>query len=37
MVKDKMGLRVDIEHRITIGYGTNTVTAATDEIVVTTF
>lgn len=37
MVKDKMGLRVDIEHNITIGYGNNTVKAATDEIVVTTF
>ena len=37
MVKDKMGLRVDIEHNITIGYGNNAVKAATDEIVVTTF
>ena len=37
MVKDKMGRRVDIEHIITIGYGNNTVKAATDEIVVTTF
>lgn len=37
MVKDKMGLRVDIEHIITIGYGNNTVKAATDEIVVATF
>ena len=37
MVKDEMGLRVDIEHIITIGYGNNTVKATTDEIVVTTF
>ena len=37
MVKDDMGLRVDIEHIVTIGYGNNTVQAATDEIVVTTF
>lgn len=37
MRKDDMGLRVDIEHIFTIGYGNNTVQAATDEIVVTTF
>lgn len=36
-VKEEMGLRVDIEHIVTIGYGNNTVQAATDEIVVTTF
>lgn len=37
LVKDEMGLRVDIEHIVTIGYGNNTVHAVTDEIVVTTF
>ena len=37
MVKDEMGLRIDIEHIITIGYGNNTVKATTDEIEVTTF
>lgn len=37
MLKNEMGLRVDIEHIVTIGYGNNTVQAATDEIVVTTF
>ena len=37
MVKDELGLRVDVEHMITIGYGNNTVKAAIDEIVVTTF
>lgn len=37
MVKDEMGLRVDTEHIITIGYGNNTVKTTTDEIVVTTF
>ena len=37
LAKDEMGLRVDIEHIVTIGYGNNTVQAVTDEIVVTTF
>ena len=37
MVKDEMGLRIDIEHIITIGYGNNIVKATTDEIEVTTF
>lgn len=37
LVKDEMGLRVDIDNIITIGYGTNTVQATTDELVVTTF
>ena len=37
LVKDEMGLRVDIEKIVTIGYGNNTVQASTDEIVVTTF
>lgn len=37
MQKDEMGLRVDIEHIVTIGYGNNTVQATTDEFVVTTF
>ena len=37
LIKDEMGLRVDIEKIVTIGYGNNTVQASTDEIVVTTF
>ena len=37
LVKDEMGLRVDIEKIVTIGYGNNTVQASTDEIMVTTF
>lgn len=37
MVKDKMGLRVDIEGIVTIGYGENIVEASTGEVVVTTF
>mgnify|MGYP004528584159 FL=1 len=37
LVKDEMGLRVDIEKIVTIGYGNNTVQASTDEFVVTTF
>jgi len=37
LVKDEMGLRVDIERIVTIGYGNNTVQAFTDEFVVTTF
>lgn len=37
MLKDEMGLRVDIENIITIGYGNNTVQASNDEVVVTTF
>ena len=37
ILKDEMGLRVDTEHIVTIGYGNNTVHAATDDIVVTTF
>ena len=37
LVKDEMGLRVDIERIVTIGYGNNTVQASTDELVVTTF
>lgn len=37
LTKDDMGLRVDTENIVTIGYGNNTVQAATDEIVVTTF
>lgn len=37
LLKDDMGLRVDIENIVTIGFGNNTVQAATDEIVVTTF
>lgn len=37
MVKDEMGLRVDIENIVTIGYGNNTISAITDEVTVTTF
>ncbi len=37
LVKDEMGLRVDIEKIVTIGYGNNTVQASDNEIVVTTF
>lgn len=37
LTKDDMGLRVDTENIVTIGYGNNTVQVATDEIVVTTF
>lgn len=37
MINDQSGLRVDIEHIVTIGYGNNTVQAATEDIVVTTF
>ena len=37
LVKDEMGLRVDIEEIVTIGYGNNTVQASDNEIVVTTF
>lgn len=35
--KDEMGLRVDLEHIVTIGYGNNTVQASNDEVVITTF
>ena len=37
MVKDEMGLRVDIEGIVTIGYGENIVEVATGDVVVTTF
>ena len=37
LVKDEMGLRVDIERIVTIGYGNNIVQAYSDELVVTTF
>lgn len=37
MLKDEMGLRVDIEGIITIGYGENTVEVSTSDVVVTTF
>lgn len=37
MLKDEMGLRVDIDNIVTIGYGSNTVQASNDEVVVTTF
>lgn len=37
LVKDEMGLRVDIAKIVTVGYGNNTVQASDDEIVVTTF
>lgn len=37
LIKDGMGLRVDIENIITIGYGNNTVQTSSDGVVVTTF
>lgn len=37
MIKDEMGLRVDIEGIVTIGYGENIVEISTDDVVVTTF
>ena len=37
MLKDEMGLRVDIDNIVTIGYGSYTVQASNDEVVVTTF
>lgn len=37
LIRDKTGLRVAIENIVTIGYGNNTVEAATDDVVVTTF
>ena len=37
LVKDEMGLRVDIGNIVTIGYGNNTVQASSDDVVVTTF
>lgn len=37
MVKDEMGLRVDIEGIIAIGYGENIVEVSTGDVVVTTF
>ena len=37
IVSDETGLRVDIEHIVTIGYGNNTVSVESDDVVVTTF
>lgn len=37
MLKDEMGLRVDTEGIITIGYGENTVEVSNGDVVVTTF
>ncbi|MDD6824976.1 MAG: hypothetical protein PUE12_02475 [Oscillospiraceae bacterium] len=37
IVSDETGLRVDIEHIVTIGYGNNTVSVVSDDVVVTTF
>lgn len=37
MIKDDMGLRVDTENIITIGYGNNTVQTTVNDVVVTTF
>lgn len=37
LIRDGIGLRVDIENIVTVGYGNNTVQAETDDIVVTTF
>ena len=37
LINDEMGLRVDIEDIITIGYGNNAVQTSSDDVVVTTF
>lgn len=37
LIRDGTTLRVAIENIVTIGYGNNTVEAATDDVVVTTF
>jgi hypothetical protein len=37
LLKDETGLRVDTEGIVTIGYGTNTVQATVDDVIVTTF
>lgn len=37
LIRDGTVLRVAIENIVTIGYGNNTVEAATDDVVVTTF
>ena len=38
LIKDKAGLRVDVENIVTIGYGENIVqTRTVDDVVVTTF
>lgn len=37
IIKDEMGLRVDIEGIVTIWYGENIVEISTDDVVVTTF
>ena len=36
-IMDNMGLRVDTENIVTIGYGNNTVQTIADEVIVTTF
>lgn len=37
IVSDETEIRVDIEHIVTIGYGNNTVSVESDDVVVTTF
>lgn len=37
LIKDEMGLRVDVENIVTIGYGNNIIQASNDSVVVTTF
>jgi len=37
MIKDEMGLRVDAEGIVTIGYGENIVEVSNGDVVVTTF
>ena len=37
IIKDEMGIRVDIPGIVTIGYGQNTVSVEHEDIVVTTF
>lgn len=37
IVNDETGVRVDAERIVTIGYGSNTVQASNEDVVVTTF
>ena len=37
LLRDSTGLRVDVEGIITIGYGSNIVQAAVDDVVITNF
>ena len=37
MSSDGMGLRIDVDKKVTIGYGANTVQVKSDKITITTF